>query len=220
MGFLSGLGSFVSGAVSAISSAIGSVGGALGGIATAATKMLGLALPHIGLVVDAISMVGKLLAVLNEKDDPEELGAKAISTDKKPEDFDTFNDYIDFLRNDVEIDKEKLENSDKTTKLANTVLGASITAKGIEEKLNSNIPLSFWKDVAVQALKSNEIVKTIEKYKENNVSLEKYSDFVDGKLDFKERLENKNILVEAYKELEPKLSDEEIETKVFKMEKK
>ncbi len=220
MGLFSAIGSFISGAVSVIGSAIGTVGGALGNVATVATKMLGLALPHIRLVVEAISLVGKLLGVLKEKDNPEELGAKAMSTDKKPEDFDTFNDYIDFLRNDVEIDKEKLKNSDKGTKLANTVVGASITARGIEEKLKSNIPLSFWKDVALQELKSQEIVKTIEKYRENNVSLDKYSDFVDGKLDFKERLENKNILVETYKELEPQLSSEEIETKVFQMEKK
>ncbi len=33
---------------------------------------------------------------------------KAMAAEKKPEDFDQINDYIDYLRNDVEIDVENL----------------------------------------------------------------------------------------------------------------
>lgn len=217
MGFWGAVGSFISGCASVIGSAVSTIGSA---VASVATSILSVGTSLLGPVVQAITFVARVLGILKPDEDPEELGAKAMSADKKPEDFESINEYIDYLRYDVQIDKEKLKDADKTTKLASIAIGASITAKGIEERLNANIPIEFWKSVAKQKLEATEIIKTVENYKKNDTNLIEYSEYTEGKSDFSNRVKNQSILVQTYKELEPDLSEDDIEKKVFNMEKK
>jgi len=214
MGFFSGIGSFISGAVSVVASVIGSIGSA---VACFATNLLKVSAPYIGPIIEAITLVGKLLDVLNSNDDVEELGNKAIQADKKPEDFDSISEYIDYLRNDITIDKDKLKSSDKSTELANKVIGTSITAKGIEEKLDTNIAMEFWKEVIKQKLKETEIVKTIEVYKKNNLNNADYEKYMIGDMNLEDRKKHSRSLIETYSELEPSLSKDEIEDKVMNL---
>lgn len=217
MGFFSAIGSFISGAVSAVTGAIGSIGSSVAGIAT---NLLKVATPYIGAIIEAITMVGKLIGVLSPNDDVEELGAKAMQADKKPEDFESISDYIDYLRNDITIDKEKLKSADKTTKLASQAIGASIAAKGIEEKLDTSISMEFWKEVAKQKLKEGEIVKTIETYKKNDLDTADYEKYMIGDMKVDDRKKHSNALIEAYSELEPNLSKDEIEDKIMNLKNK
>ena len=214
MGFFGIVCSVVSSCISAVSTAVSTIGSAL---VTGATKLLELAGDKLNEVVKIIDMVGKLVGAIGLTDNIDELGAKALVSDKKPEDFDSISEYIDHLRDNISLDKEKFDKADNKDKMARKAVGATIVTKGIEEKLNSHIPTDFWIEVTKQNMKSNEIKATIEAFKENKID-NNFSSYMNGKLDFKDEQKTSNILIDMYKKLEPQMSVEEIEDKIMKME--
>ena len=215
MGLLSVLGSIVSSACSLTSSAVSSLGGALAGAASTLLKVAG---PYLGPIAQIIQVVGMLLDIMKPGDDVDELGAKAMESDKKPEDFDSNAEYIDYLREEVKLDKEKFDKAGDVEKMARTAVGASIVAKGIGEQKGFDIPLETWVAMAKLNLtdKVEEVDKLLETFKDGK--LEDFAKYVDGKLDIKKEGEIGDDLVEMYKELEPNTSIEEIEDKVMKMD--
>ena len=101
MGFWGAVCGFVSGVCGAIG---GAIGGALGIAATAIAGLVGS--PVFGAVVGLISLVSTVIGLTKKDEKQEELGAKASLTDKKPQDFDSYQAYIDHLSNDVKLTPE------------------------------------------------------------------------------------------------------------------
>lgn len=202
--------SLVDSAVSVVTSAVSSV------LSGAAVSLLKLAGPLLGPMGLAIQAVGALLGILKPNENIEELGAKAMEADKKPEDFDSNAEYIDYLRNEVTLDQEKFKKATEVEKAARTAVGASIVVKGIEENKGYKIPTIFWVKVAEQALKAKEIDALIDTFKEDK--LDSFVAYSEGKLGYKDEVKTGDKLVDMYSELEPNLSKEEIEAKVMKLE--
>lgn len=216
MGLFSSFCSFVSGACSAISSSISSVGRS---IANVATTIASLGVSLAAKVSDAIKSVGISLGIIRPEDTMEDLGERAILSDKKPEDFDSINEYIDHLKNNVPFDKEKFDNLDEKELLARSSIGASITLKGINEKLNTTVTPEFMATVASQELEANEIIETIKIYKEKELKLDDYDLYLNDELTLDVTDKHSDALVEAYQKLEPELSLEQIEDKVMGLSK-
>ncbi len=212
MGFWSGVCSFVSGACSVISSVASSIGHA---VVARATAIASLGVELAGKVGEAIKAVGISLGILKPDENLEELGQKAMLSDKKPEDFDSINEYIDHLRNNVTIDKEKFEKLDDKELLARSAIGASITLKGINEKLDTVVSLEFMTEVAKQELAADQIVSTIKAYKEKGLKTENYGLYLNDELKLDESDKHTDALVSAYQKLEPELTIEQIEDKVM-----
>ena len=216
MGFWSSVGSAISSACSFVSSAVSSIGSAL---ASSATKLLGVAGKYLEPVSTIIQIIAVLIDVLKPDDDIEEIGAKAMQPEsKKPEDFDSNAEYIDYLKNEVTLDKEKFDKANSAEKAARTAVGASIVAKGIEEKKGFDIPLSTWVAMAKLNLtdKAQEIDTILETFKDGK--LDDFVKYTEGKLEAKKELEVGDTLVEMYKELEPNANIEDIEKKVMNMD--
>ena len=211
MGFWGSVGSFVSD----VGSAISSIGGTL---ASNAGNFLKVASPLLSTVMKVIEVVSTFLSILKPEDGVEELGAKAMDADKKPEDFDSNAEYIDYLRNDIELDKEKFENATDVDKIARQAVGASIVIKGIEENKGFDIPVTTWVAMAKLGLgdKAEEIDKILDTFKDGK--LEDFVDYTEGKLEAKKELEVGDTLVEMYQKIEPSMSIDEIEDKVMKMD--
>ena len=55
-------------------------------------------------VTELISSVAELLGLKDEDDSSEELGLKSEIADKRLEDFDSREEYINYLKDDVELD--------------------------------------------------------------------------------------------------------------------
>ena len=51
--------------------------------------------------------------IIAPNEDAEELGDKVMRADKKPEDFDSTNEYIEYLRNEIKSSREEIEDLDK-----------------------------------------------------------------------------------------------------------
>lgn len=109
------------GAVCAIASAAVSVAKTVGAI--------GLAIEGIKTVVNAIVAICKTLGLIKEDEKPEDLGDKAIqyeeTTGKKPEDFDTYEEYVEEVEK-FEVDPERskeISEKDKQLKAAELASG-------------------------------------------------------------------------------------------------
>ena len=205
MGFLS---SFCS-AVSSFCSSVGS------SISKAVSTIVSLGVDLATKVGEAVKGVAVSLGILKLDDNFEELGAKAISSDKKPDDFDSINEYIDYLRNDVPLDKEKFDKLSDKELLERSAVGAAITLKGINEKLDTVVTPEFMAEVAKQDLETEEIVETIKAYKDKELNTEDYGAYLNDELNIDDSDKHSDALVLAYQKLEPELTFEQIEDKVM-----
>lgn len=207
--------SAVSSAISVVSSVVSTVGKAL---VTGATKLLEVAGKHLDTISNVIETIAKILNVVATDDKIDELGAKAMQSEKKPEDFDKISEYIEHLKNDIELDMNKFNDAKMEEKLARKAIGATIVSKGIEEKKNTSIPMEFWKEVVKQGMSNKEIESTIDLFKEHKEN--RFSEYMNGKLDFKNEVKVGKMIIDMYRKLEPNMTIEEIEDKIMKMEAK
>ena len=207
---------FASSAISVVSSVVSTVGR---GLVSGATKLLEVAGKHLETIANVIETIGKILNVIASDDKIDELGAKAIQSDKKPEDFEKISDYIEHLKNEVELDMEKFNNAKTEDKLARKAIGATIVSKGIEAKKETSIPMEFWKEVTKQGMNNIEIEKTIDLFKEHKED-NKFSEYMNGKLGYKDEVKVGGMIIEMYRKLDPNMTIEEIEDKIMKMERK
>lgn len=214
MGFWSSVGSFVSSVCSSISSAVSSVGSA---VVKVATSIASLGAELAGKVGESIKSVGILLGILNPSENLEELGEKAMMSEEKPENFDSINEYIDHLRHNVIIDKEKFNQLDEKDLLARSSIAAAITLKGINEKLETVVTPEFMAEVAKQELEADQIVETIKSYKDKDLKTEDYELYLNDALSIDESERHSDALVSAYQKLEPELTIEQIEDKVMNL---
>lgn len=212
MGFWSGVSSFCSSVCSAISSAVSSIGSAAVSVATA---IVGLGVELATKVGETIKAVGISLGILKPEENLDELGEKAMMSKKTPEYFDSINDYIDHLRDNVTIDKEKFDKLDDKELLARSSIGASITLKGINEKLDSAVTPAFMAEVAKQELAADQIVETIKAYKDKELNTDDYGLYLNNELSIDKSDKHSDALVSAYQKLEPELTIEQIEDKVM-----
>ena len=98
MGFWSDLGS----AIGSICSAIGSVCSAIGGaIASKIGALATTIAPFLGPVAQAVVAIAQIIGIFIKDDNVEDLGEAMRKADKKPEDFDSINDYITYLRAEI-----------------------------------------------------------------------------------------------------------------------
>lgn len=140
MGLFGAIGSFIGGCISAVGSLCSSIGGAVMSGVAALAPVIGRFLPVIGPI---ISLIASLFAGKPEKEEPEEIGMKAELADVKPEDFDSIGEYIDYLRNNIKLDAEKLKNLTPEERAKYQITGLGLYIKDIEEKQGIYITPEF-----------------------------------------------------------------------------
>jgi hypothetical protein len=210
-GIMAGIGA----AIGAIGSTIGSVAGSLGGLAATALKV---AAPWLGPIANIISAVAQMLGVFKKDDNIEEMGAKAMQPEAKSrEDFESYAEYTEHLRNDVELDREKFEKAGPAEKLARTAVGTTIAMRGINEEKGFDIPIEAWVSMGKLGLdetKVKEIDTIIDTFKDGK--LDDFAKYVDGKLEgIDNNIQMSDSLQDMYQTLEPNSSQEQIEQKVM-----
>jgi len=211
MGWFSDCFSAVCDFVSDVASSVGSA------LASAATSLVNIAGSWLGSVANTIGNVAKMLGAFQKEDTPEDLGRRATLSDQKPEDFDSIEAYIDHLKSDIQVDKEKIKLEEKSDKMAYQAIGATIGMKAIEEKKGFEIPMKTWVTFAKLGMenKESEVNALLDNFKGDVGQLTEYA---EGKLDAKKEMEVGDKMAETYKTLEPELSEAAIEKKVMEME--
>lgn len=183
MGLFSAIGSVCSAVCSAVSSVCSSIGGAImGGIGSLAPVIS----PWLSIAVAVISVLAEIFTEKPKEEKPEELGMKAEQADKKPEDFDSINDYIEYLRQEIKVDAAKLENLSKEERMKYQVVGLGLYVKNIEEKQGMKLDPAFLKVVPEMinlGYTAQDIGNLMQSMKKNGVNdMKMYPEFMKGEL--------------------------------------
>lgn len=122
-------------------------------------------------VKELISSVAELLGLKDEDDNSEELGLKSEKADRKPEDFDSREEYMSYLKDDVELDnydREKL--NDESLKEKYSAKGLDIEMSAINEKIGVNLGLEDYVRLAKAGInKVQDFMTIIGTFKEKGV---------------------------------------------------
>lgn len=235
MGFLgavagaigSAIGTVLSGA-SAICSALGGVVGALGSTfctsLAAGITALGVGISDvltvIMVVAKVVSWIAEKLGLTTEEEQPADLGMKAEQAEKKPEDFDSIEEYIKYLREEVEIDKEKMEKLSPEEKAKYAAVGSAILVQGIEEKYKMQLPAEFWCTVADKNMDKEQIKCLLDTFKEKGMTdMKDLDDYLNNRKieSGTPRSEISDTIIEAIKKQNPGISQEDIDAAFDKM---
>lgn len=181
--FSSAIGSVCSAVCSAVSSVCSSIGGAImGGIGSLAPVIS----PWLSIAVAVISVLAEIFTEKPKEEKPEELGMKAEQADKKPEDFDSINDYIEYLRQEIKVDAAKLENLSEEERMKYQAVGLGLYVKNIEEKQGMKLDPAFLKVVPEMinlGYTAQDIGNLMQSMKKNSVNdMKMYPEFMKGEL--------------------------------------
>lgn len=181
--FSSAIGSVCSAVCSAVSSVCSSIGGAImGGIGSLAPVIS----PWLSIAVAVISVLAEIFTEKPKEEKPEELGMKAEQADKKPEDFDSINDYIEYLRQEIKVDDAKLENLSEEERMKYQAVGLGLYVKNIEEKQGMKLDPAFLKVVPEMinlGYTAQDIGNLMQSMKKNGVNdMKMYPEFMKGEL--------------------------------------
>lgn len=181
--FSSAIGSVCSAVCSAVSSVCSSIGGAImGGIGSLAPVIS----PWLSIAVAVISVLAEIFTEKPKEEKPEELGMKAEQADKKPEDFDSINEYIEYLRQEIKVDAAKLENLSEEERMKYQAVGLGLYVKNIEEKQGMKLDPAFLKVVPEMinlGYTAQDIGNLMQSMKKNGVNdMKMYPEFMKGEL--------------------------------------
>lgn len=180
MGFFGAIGSAISSVCSAVSSGMGSLfsgGGMSIGMSVIADTFSKI-MPTIGLDIKPfIECVGKIITAVAEffgltakEENLEEFGEKALQADKKPDDFESTEEYIKYIREEIELDREKFDKKSPEEKQANAILASSIILEGIKEKSGMDIEPTTLVDIVKMGIKPEDASKILVDLKNVDVS--------------------------------------------------
>ncbi len=212
---IGGIASFIGGCVSTIASVATTIGSTIASVATSIlTKLPSLEIFQV--IIDVVKFIADILGVTKQEDKVDEMGWKAMNSEKKLEDFDSTQDYIDHLRNDVKLDIEKFNKISDFEKAACSAIGVSIFSKGIEEKKEMTISPDFWIEIAKQGFSNDVTLKYLDYFKENNVE-PKLHEYLSGELTIAEKNEVRPVIEKVIAETNSGISNDEIDNKIMEM---
>ena len=207
----------VSAAVGVISSIASSIGPAVAAVATTIAK-LAPTLEKIITVANVISGIAQLLGVLEPDENPEDIGAKAMQEGTRPRMPDESpEEYLNYLKNDVELDKEKQLQMDEKDRLACIATGSAIVLSAIAEKENLDISPEYVSNIAKAGLAASDALKIASKFKENNIEIDKFNDYFNNALPSDEISSVNSTLKESISEIHPDMSEKEIRAEISNM---
>ncbi|KAB2954274.1 hypothetical protein F9B85_00845 [Heliorestis acidaminivorans] len=218
----SAIGSAISTAVNFVGNNLGKIGGVIGNsvaVILSPFKTLEIAIRAIEAIAILVTTIAEILGIGQKDEKMDELGAKAIQEDTLPrEEFETHQEYIKYLREEIELDREKFNEMSPEERLACTAIGTTILAKSIEEKTGVEIPAEFLLTAEKINLSAEEIKVCIDKFKENGLfTMGEMSDYLQGKdLKGKEPAIS-SVIIDAMQALNPQMTHKDVQNKMINM---
>lgn len=219
----------------------GALGGtALGGAINSFITKIGVVIPGLDvisavfMIADIVCKIAEALKIKNKEDEPDELAMKAEKDDMKPDDFDSTEAYIKHLQHDIQLTKEekdKLEKMSAEEKTAYRATGTYLYAKACSESLGFDtsglknpelvgLTVEVLADLAKikDILSPNEFIVYSKFMQENSIDMKQFSDYLHNRSDdLKIDEKVQSALIDAMKELDPNISDEAIDRKLYEM---
>lgn len=224
MGLFGFIGSCVSSACSFVGSAISSVGSSICSMASGIITSLGAKIKDSGGILNCLGSVGKFLGNIltnifdfDIDEDPTQLGAKSMKSDKNLDDFDgDTKKYLKHLKEEVELDEEEIEKMSDDKKIGYAALGTALETKALSEnigdfEINPKSIYTIFKLLNLNNISENTFVSLLKGMKEIGInSFDDITDYLEGK-------SNENNL-KIYDELS-KILEEDADEKIFELKK-
>lgn len=207
----------------ALSAAVAVIGPALSTTATFLVTKLPVILETAALCVSAISTVvtkvAEMLNIAPPGENPEELGAKAMQEGTRPKGpEETTQEYLDYLRNDVSLDRVKFEKMTNEERLNCEVIGDTMLAKSIEEKTGVEIPGEFLLAIPQANLQYQTVSAMIRAFSNAGIpSLGEFTRYISNDMSESEAVKVGDAVKDAIKVSFPELSQEEIQKEIIEM---
>ena len=180
-----------------------------------AKKLLGMSETTQNQVSERVEKVVVRERIIERVIPAEELGYKVFDSNRNINEFNSTSDFIKAIDAEIDVKKDELENLDLNKKRELKALGTSLYNKALEEAKDISIPIEFWKEAVDRGMSAKEIDFLINKFKEEGISPQDFVDYFKGNLNLIKKDLVKSAIIKAYKELEPNISEEEIEKKVM-----
>lgn len=214
---LTGIAEVIGEGIKTICETLGSEGLALIGCIAMALLIPGFGLPEILAIIQCIAEIAKILGVDGD-DSPEELGMKAEIAEKKPEDFDSIEEYIKYLNEEIELEDGAVEDLSEVDKAKYGAMGAALNIKAIEEKYDVSLSQDFLRDVTIMKLDSKEVASYIQGFKENGITkMQDMTDYLRGEKIDSDKGSVSQSMLDVMSDLYPELSQEQLESKLAEM---
>lgn len=141
------------------------------------------------MIQQGMTIVDDIITLLGiESDSAEVLGRKACIAEKTVEDFDSVRDYVEYLKNEVEIDNTKTSSLSYERKIAYGVIGLSIEASALGENLGIVLSANFVRllvqirNIGSILVNAGEIVDFIREVKDSGIdSLDDVCEYFEGR---------------------------------------
>lgn len=158
----------------------------------------------------AADILGDVLYVLGINTDPVDvMGFKIAQVDKGVDEFESVESYINYLKNEIELDKEKFDSLSTEEKVTYSITGMAVEASAIGEKLGIEIPadvielLAKVSEIGKIVVEAKEMVTVITKMKEEGITrLNDICDCIRGEGE-SDRLKTGEILLKVLDSLHP-----------------
>ncbi|WP_102305452.1 hypothetical protein [Vibrio cyclitrophicus] len=199
--------------ITAITKIASSIGPMIAKYVPMVIETVGKNLPKVIHTVEAISLATDVLKP-NERVD--ELGAKAMAAEKKPEDFVKINDYIDYLRNDVTINTKELS-TDSVGVMTRQAVGLVIATKGIGTALEVDVSIPFLNAISHLNIDPKVAIALVKSYEASGLKADDVQKYLDGTLSIEETHQHSDTFVDAYQATNPSMSAEEAEDAVMEL---
>lgn len=225
MGFFSAIGAGISAigtAISTIGSAVLKVGATITSCAADIGKLaMDTLFPFkiLDTISTIVSMIAHFLGLTDENENFEEMGAKATQDGvKSPEKFDSIEQYIKYLKEDVELDEARFNAMSKDEKLGAHLIGVATTVQGVEEKSGVELSPKFLVEFSKMKLENNELKDYIKAFKDNGINdMEVMTDYLTGKAEGSKADSADKAISEAISAINPGISEKEIDEKIGSM---
>lgn len=215
------------GLFTAIGGFISTVATKIGPILSTAANIIATKLPVVletaSVIVSAISnvvtKVSEMLDIVPQEENPEEIGAKTIQEGtraKGPE--ETTQEYLDYLRTEVPLDRERFERMSEEEKMGCEIIGDTMLAKSIEEKTGVELPSEFLLTIPQAKLQCETVLALIKAFSDAGISsLNEYTRYISNDMSESEANVVGAAIKSAIQETSPEMTPEEIQREVITM---
>jgi len=202
--------------ISMVSGFLSTAGSAIISFASSLMTKIPTALSAFDDVIKIVQPLAESFKVLSSGESIEMLGAKACQADKNPEDFDSNAAYINYLKDEINLDEERFENRGKAEQFAHKAAGISLISQGIEEKTGIEIVPDFWVKVSQLSLESSEVAKILDAVSASKTTAE-FVDYFQGNLAPVEKVEIGDQVRTVFSKLYPEMDQTEVVEKIQNM---
>ncbi len=173
----------------------------------------------IGKVAKVFGYVAQIFGLLNKDEDALTLGAKVKQEGTRGMmEGESMEDYFKYLRKEVELDKEKLAKMTEEDKIGCQVVGTSMIAGAISEKMGVKLSPDFVAFMAKMDMTAVQLENYVKSFSKNDLySMDYLTKFLEGKLNDSQLAKVYNIVEAVERAIEPELDDEAILAKIEDM---